>query len=114
MKVFIANFTDDATVEAEIDDRADVDMESMASPQFYSISLVRSDAWVDSLKEDWANERQDAYDDPKPHNVEWTEVHDVPAWGRENWKYTAIQDGDIVGMIVIQTVTITQDDETEE
>lgn len=58
MKIYIANFVDMATLEAEMDDPS-FDMTSMASPQFYEAFQTLDDAKLTELKK--AAEDEAAY-----------------------------------------------------
>lgn len=103
MHVFIANFCDVATLEAEQDD-PDFRLEHMASPQLFSISASLTEAWIESLKADVINEMGDFCDEDEDHKeLVWkTDGWKVPKQGREHQTWAAYVDEEPTAMLIVQ------------
>lgn len=98
--VYIANFASIEDVDAERDDPS-WDLELMASPQFFSMSLNHTRDWVDGVKD--AAEEEWEYFGSENGTIEWDDGEWVtPPQGRRNRTLTASLDGVVIGKVIIQ------------
>lgn len=110
MKIFVLQYTLVADVDSESDCPSDVNMETMASPQFACVSTEEGlDAAIAKVKQEVEKEHREIYDGDDMEDMdfeyEWTE-HDWnrPTEGRPNRSLFFLEDGDEVAQIVIQEV----------
>lgn len=115
MKIYIANFADQASFEADCDDPPkpyEIGLEGYASPQFSHVSLALTDAWIEELKAAAIDEV--AYLEGEEVQAGWdesmtweTEGMIVPEQGRPYQQFRLVDvDDTIVSLIIVQEVEV--------